>query len=292
MRYMIKNILLGMLLFTVSADTIIKSETALSDDDYELVFSDEFNLPDGSQPDSRVWSNKPRNPDTCNRWNSGSKKAVYIKDGVLVCKAVPNKSERGDTARMLTGSVWTYGKYNVKYGKIEVRMRTNTKKGNFPAAWLKWQNKGIKSENYSEIDIVEMFGNRKAAHHTAHSQLTVSNKRHGENNTFVEKLNVKKWHVYGIEWTPTYITWTVDGKPVGTYYKSKNERLLKQGQWTFDSPCYIVLNQSVGDGSYSHMVPNCKTTYETQFDWIRVYQKKKGKTTKEIKESADFNLVF
>jgi beta-glucanase (GH16 family) len=137
-----------------------------------------------------------------------------------------------------------------------------------------------------------MFGNRKAAHHTAHSQLTVSNKRHGENNTFVEKLNVKKWHVYGIEWTPTYITWTVDGKPVGTYYKSKNERLLKQGQWTFDSPCYIVLNQSVGDGSYSHMVPNCKTTYETQFDWIRVYQKKKGKTTKEIKESADFNLVF
>ena len=64
MRYMIKNILLGMLLFTVSADTIIKSETALSNDDYELVFSDEFNLPDGSQPDSRVWSNKPRNPDT------------------------------------------------------------------------------------------------------------------------------------------------------------------------------------------------------------------------------------
>lgn len=292
MRYMIKNILLGMLLFTVSADTIIKSETTLSDDDYELVFSDEFNLPDGSQPDSRVWSNKPRNPDTCNRWNSGSKKAVYIKDGVLVCKAVPNKSERGDTAKMLTGSVWTYGKYNVKYGKIEVRMRTNNKRGSFPAAWLKWQPKDIKSDPYSEIDIVEMFGNRKAAHHTAHSQLTVSNKRHGEKNSFVEKLNVKKWHVYGIEWTPTYIKWTVDGRHVGTYYKSKNERLLKQGQWTFDTPCYIVLNQSVGDGSYSHMVPNLKTTYETQFDWIRVYQKKKGKATKEIKESADFNLVF
>ena len=266
-----KKIILGLMLLALTADT---TQLYAQDAEWELVFSDEFNLPNGSQPNPNIWSRKYRNPDQCNRWNSDSKKVVYIKNGCLVCRAIPNKYEPKDTAKMLTGSVWTYGKYNVKYGKIEVRMRTNNKEGNFPAAWLKWQPSGRKDDRYAEIDIVEMFGNRGTANHNIHSQYTVDNANHGLKNSFSEKLNIKRWHIYGIEWAPDYVKWTVDGNTVGIFRKSSDQRLLAKGQWTFDVPCYIVLNQSLGDGKYEGMKPLLNTTYESRFDWIRVYKRK------------------
>jgi beta-glucanase (GH16 family) len=154
-------------------------------------------------------------------------------------------------------------------------MKTNNKVGNFPAAWLKWQPRNWTTDPYAEIDIVEMFGNMGSANHNIHSQLTVKNPKHGQKNSFRVPLDVKKWHVYAIEWTPTYVTWTIDGKPVGTYKKSTDPKLLREGQWTFDQPCYIVLNQSVGDGSIKGIGRYRNTTYETQFDYIRIYQKVK-----------------
>lgn len=269
-----RNLIIGLLFLFVSADSNSQHAILWDNTGYELVFSDEFNLPDGSQPDSSIWSRKPRNPDLCNRWNSNSEKVVFIKNGNLVCKAIPNRSEPTDTARMLTGSVWTFGKYNVKYGKIEVRMRTNNKVGTFPAAWLKWQPVDWNNDPYAEIDIVEMFGNSGIAYQTIHSQLTISDKKHGQYNSFSTNVDVTKWHVYAVEWTPTYVTFAIDGTPIGTYQKSPSPQLLSKGQWTFDVPCYIILNQSVGDGSHSVIGPYRRTTYETRFDWVRVYQKK------------------
>lgn len=127
---MSKNLLTSFLLLLFFADSTSQVKTTILDRDarYELVFSDEFNQRNGSEPDTTIWSRKPRNQDCCNRWNSHSSKVVFIKNGSLVCRAVPNKYEPEDTARMLTGSIWTFGKFNVKYGKIEVRMRTNLSK--------------------------------------------------------------------------------------------------------------------------------------------------------------------
>lgn len=79
--------------------------------------------------------------------------------------------------------------------------------------------------------------------------------------------------MYGIEWTPKYVKWLVDGRLVGIYYKSSDKELLKKHQWTFDDKFFILLNQSVGTGAHG-MIPDITKTYETKFDWIRVYQKK------------------
>ena len=75
------------------------------DDKYVLVFSDEFNLPNGSQPDSAKWSRCQRYDSQWNRWVSDSKDVIYIKRGKLVCRAIPNSNEKGDTAKMLTGAI-------------------------------------------------------------------------------------------------------------------------------------------------------------------------------------------
>ena len=272
-KFMEKSLMMLTGFFVLASDTSPVSAQKVSDD-YVLVFSDEFNQPDGSRPDPAKWSCPPRLHATWSRWIADSRDVAFIKGGALVCRAIPNRGLPGDTARMLTGAVFTKGKFEFRYGKVEVRMRTNRTVGNFPAAWLRTWDTGRQAW-HSEIDIVEMFGNKRESAHTAHSQLTVSNVRHGQRNVFTHKLNTTRWHVYGVEWTENSILWTVDGEKVGEYVKSADERLLAQGQWSFDFPLFLVLNQSVGDGGgYAHFVPQTGKTYETRFDWVRVYQKK------------------
>jgi hypothetical protein len=56
-----------------------------------------------------------------------------------------------------------------------------------------------------------------------------------------------------------------------TYKKSTDQNALDKGQWPFDAPFYIILNQSVGNGSWAAHADE-SFTYETLFDWVRVYQ--------------------
>ncbi len=239
---------------------------------YRLVFSDEFNQPNGSQPDSTKWSRCQRYSSLWNRWVSDSKDVVYIQGGKLVCRAIPNTKLKTDTASMLTGAIWTKDKYSFKYGKLLVRMKTNVIDGNFPAAWLGRQQKSGNKAPYGEIDVVEMFGKKKISNHNIHTQYTLDNPRHGLRNSFTHKVDVTKWHVYGIEWTPTYVKWTVDDEEVGAYYKSESKTLLQKNQWTFDDNFFILLNQSVGNGVHD-MKQDIHKVYETKFDWIKVYQR-------------------
>ena len=240
------------------------------DDGYKLVFSDEFNLPNGSQPDSTKWKRCRRNPSRWARWISDSKEVVYIKNGKLVCRAIPNKDLKADTAQMLTGAIETMGLFEMKYGKVEVRMRTNAKSGNAPAAWIR--NDPNRHKLYSEIDIMESFGKKEEVIQTIHSEYTVNTKNHKEKNQFRKNIDFTKWHVYGIKWTPTEIIWTVDETQTGRYINSTDPTLLIKGQWTFDQPMFIRLNQSLCNGNMG-LYPDTRATYVTEFDWIRIYKK-------------------
>ena len=265
------GLLLPLLILGLAGDTF-QTQAKKNDVRYKLVFRDEFNLPDGSQPDSTIWSRCQRYGSLWNRWISTSKDVVFIKNGKLVCRAIPNITEKNDTAKMLTGAIWTRDKYAFKYGRLLVRMRTNVIDGNFPAVWLGRQQKSGAKSPYGEIDVVEMFGSKKESNHNIHTQLTIDNPRHGQKNSFKHKVDVTKWHVYGIEWTPEYVKWLVDDETVGIYYKSPDKEMLQKHQWTFDDRFFILMNQSVGNGVHD-MKQDITKTYETQFDWIRVYQK-------------------
>lgn len=269
MRDMRKAVCFLLFLLLFSSDTFVAKGQNADDREWKLVFSDEFNQKNGSQPDSTKWSRHNRYSGTWSRWISDSKKVVYVKNGALVCRAIPNHTEPGDTARMLTGAINTRGKFEFQYGKVEVRMKTNKKQGNFPAAWLAKNNH---FDQYGEIDIVESFGDKVSATHAIHSQLTFTNAKHGQKNTFKSiEVDATKWHVYGVIWTENDVRWEIDGRTVAYFEKSKDKTLLENGQWTFDYPFFLILNQSVGNGEYGSY-GNIRQTYETFFDWIRVYQ--------------------
>ncbi|MDY3247574.1 MAG: family 16 glycosylhydrolase, partial [Prevotella sp.] len=116
------------------------------------------------------------------------------------------------------------------------------------------------------------FGDMGVAQQTIHNQISVTSKRKVEKMEFRTTIQVNEWHVYSVEWTPTKLTFLVDNKITGVFYKSKDKLLLNQGQWTFDRPFYLILNQSVGDGKSDNLRVSTNHSYETQFDWVRVYK--------------------
>jgi len=255
---------------------------AQNDDDYELVFSDEFNLPNGSRPDPLKWKPSRRANATWNRWISDSAEVAYIKDGWLVCRAIPNPYKDTDPVDMITGAVETRDLFSFTYGKVLIRLRTNLHTGNFPAAWMMPQPPCDGWPKGGEIDIFESIDDQNTSYHTVHSHWTYDlGYRSNPQSSFSKSTTVSQWHVYGLEWTEDAITWTVDGKEVGTYTRLNTSAAKANGQWPFDHAFYIILNQSVGNGSWAK---NADThhIYNTYFDYVRVYQRRDTDAVRDL----------
>lgn len=259
---------------TFASDTVLAQNLSSEDSSWELVFSDEFNQKDGSMPNAKFWSSSPRGWSTWDRWVSDSPQVVFIRDGHLVCRAIRNTNPL-DTATMITGAVETKHKFSFRYGKIEVRARTKSHEGNFPAFWLLPQPPAESHPFGGEIDVFESFGNNILAFHTVHTNWTLNLKHTSPTNTFNRKVDIDRWHVYGLVWTERSLVFTVDGKVTGSYVKSSDPEALANKQWPFDKPFYIILNQSVRQfGTPYGGDPDIDYKYETQFDWVRVYKQK------------------
>ena len=255
------------------ADVLLLVTNEPDEGAYQLVFADEFDLPDGSRPDPAHWRVSTRRHGVWNRWISDSPEVAFIEDGNLVCRAIPNADTAADDIPMLTGSVETQDLFSFTYGKVEVRLRTNPYQGNFPAAWMMPQPPCETWPNAGEIDIFEAIDAQNTSYHTIHSHWSYDlGQKNNPKSSFTKNVNVEEWHTYGMEWQEDSLTFTVDGQTVGIYPRSTDEAVLAQGQWPFTHPFYIILNQSVGNGSWAKEA-DTNHVYETRFDYVRVYQK-------------------
>lgn len=239
---------------------------------YQLVFSDEFDQPNGSVPDGTKWVASTRRKSTWNRWISSAPEVAFIQSGHLVCRAIPNPDTTADDVPMITGAMETKDRFSFTYGKVEVRLRTEPYRGNFPAAWMMPQPPCEGWPNAGEIDIFEAIDDQNTAYQTVHSHWTYDlGHKNDPKSSFTKSVNVGKWHVYGVEWAEDFMVFTIDGAVTGIYERSSDPEKLAQGQWPFTHPFYLILNQSVGNGSWAKAA-DTSHTYETRFDYIRVYQ--------------------
>lgn len=250
------------------------AQSVTDDDGFELIFADEFDLPDGSRPDPSRWQSCPREGATWSRWISDTLAVAYIQDGSLVCRAILDLNKTTAPAAMLTGAVETCDHFSFTYGKVEVRLRTDQHAGNFPAAWMMPQPPCKGWPRGGEIDIFETIDTQDTSYHTVHSHWTYNlGHRNEPRHSFSRPTTVGQWHVYGLEWTEDSMTWTVDGSPVGSYRRSTDPDAIANGQWPFNHPFYLILNQSVGDGTWAKPA-DVHYVYSTRFDWVRVYQRR------------------
>ncbi len=279
--------------FTIDADKVngdVRVSAKFEADgteEYKLRFADEFDGKDYSQPDAGVWHNCTRESPTWKRFTAqtaeGQQKTAFIRDGKLVTRCIKNTiAEEGDV-EMISGAIESSDKMYFTYGRVEGRLRTTPHVGNFPAFWLMPQDNSAGWPNAGEIDIWEQIDTENKTYHTVHTHCTydlhLALPNSGSTHT-----NAADYHVITLDWTPELLTWYVDGTKAFSYAKTKQSYLLEKGQWPYDKPFYLILNQSVGNGSWAK---NCDVNfeYETLFDYVRLYQKDgEGDITSAVKD--------
>ena len=263
---------------TINAD-LIDGNVALyaefekkSGSEWNLVFSDEFDAEDYSQPLNEKWMRCQRYGSTWNRWLSDSKEVIYLQGGDLVARAIPNPDQANDPVPMITGGIKSHKRFGFTYGYVEARILSNPWSGHFPAFWMMPEDQSAGWPDCGEIDIWEAIDTDGRSYHTIHSNWTydLGNKNNPQ-SSFNKSVPYDRYHTYGLKWDSNTLIWYIDGKEVGRYTKSSNQSNLDQGQWPFDKHFHLILNQSVGNGSWAANA-DVSHTYETRFDWVRVYQ--------------------
>ncbi len=271
--------------------------------EWSKVWGDEFN--DGKL-DTNRWKYHPRYGATWNRLIAQGLKQQRLvntfEDGYYNSHAIATPAEFTDeTQPMISGAIFTNGTFDMTYGRVEARIKTSPHSGNFPAFWMmpsgpapEVQALGLAGwPNDGEIDIWEQIDATDRSHHTVHSAWTgwsnynhwpTAPKQASPASTTNRWQDASLWHVYAIEWDAETLRWYVDGNLVFTYANQhysepdvtyySTERIT----WPFDKNFYIILNQSVGNGSWA-AGPDLSFHYLTLFDYVRVYQKKDGSQT-------------
>ena len=249
------------------------------DAEWKLIFNDEFNTPDGTLPDKRIWSHSQRWPSVqWARFLKDSPKVAFVKDGKMVFRCIPKPEGEADDAAMWSGGIESSKRFNFKHGRLECRALTNRHTGNFPAIWMMPEN-GLEWPQSGEIDIFEQIDSENYSYHTVHTDWTNKGNKKNPQSSISAKVNMDRYHTYAVEWEEDIIKWFVDGRQVATYSKASLPQSAVNA-WPFnDRNFYIILNQSAGNGSWAKNA-DTSHTYETQMDWVRVYQKKEKTTTR------------
>ncbi len=238
---------------------------------YQFAFSDEF---DDEEIDDNKWAIRQRANATWNRFISDDPRTAFLQDGSLVCRAFANDDMEADNVAMLTGMRQTSNSYGLLHGYVEVRAITTPHSGNFPAIWMMPMDQSDGWPTCGEIDIWEQINTENRSYHTVHSYWgnTLGQSNNPPKTTNCSYNMAGEWHTYGLLKEADLLTWFVDGTKVFTYAKGDAD-MVPQMQLPFDNEFYLILNQSVGDGSWANNYDS-SFTYETRFDWARFYSLK------------------
>ncbi|HRI60869.1 MAG TPA: glycoside hydrolase family 16 protein, partial [Saprospiraceae bacterium] len=136
------------------------------------VWSDEF---DGTSLNELYWNFQLGDgcPNLCGWGNNEleyyKKENTIVKDGYLIITA---KSETAGSKNYTSSRINTQDKFNVQYGRVDVRAALPKGQGIWPAIWMLGKNINTTSwPACGEIDIMEMVGGSgkdNVAHGTAH----------------------------------------------------------------------------------------------------------------------------
>lgn len=242
----------------------------------ELVWSDEFNTPNGSAPDptkwtfdlgGKGWGNQELETYTDRPQN------VYIQDGMLVIQARKESyMGKDNVARDYTSArLKTKGLFSQTYGRIEARIKIPVGQGLWPAFWMLGDDVGKAGwPQCGEIDIMENIGREPSVVHG-----TI----HGPGYSGAQGISAAyslpgggrfadDFHIYAVEWQPRKIQFFVDGNLYTTIVPTS---LPPGARWVYDHPFFIILNVAVGGGWPGN--PDDTTTFPQimQVDYVRVY---------------------
>lgn len=290
----------------VASEPAAKARGERRTDDWRLVWSDEF---DGSTLDPGKWDYDIGNgfyDYKAQAWVPGwgneelqyytrEPANVFVRDSLLHIRAI-KESLHGcgyTSARIKTRARDGSPLFTQRYGKFEIRARVPHGKGLWPAIWMLPQDDRYGGWAASgEIDIMEIVGTRPTEYlSSVHFGSTFPRR---ELVTHVHALpggsTVGDFHVYGLEWEPHEIRWSVDGVTWArqsfwwSCSKLRGNRGVRPASaadlnpWPapFDQPFYLLMNVAVG-GNFPG-APDAATNFPAELvvDYVRVYDRVGG----------------
>ena len=258
---------------------------------WELTWEDEFNE---ESLDMTKWSYQEGTGAEYGLDGWGNNEQQYytrdnlkLKDGELVITATDDKRSGKPYS---SARIWTMNddkataKFSQTYGRFEAKMKLPAGEGCqglWPAFWL------LPVDNYygewplsGEIDIMEARGREgNKADGTIHFGRPWPNDGSAGDSYVWEDdaLAITNYHIYSVDWTPTYMSFQVDGVE---YYRTENWYSQDDGNpqkfafpAPFDQEFYIVLNMAVGGTYDGNLNPSSSALpAEMKVDYVRVYE--------------------
>ena len=240
------------------------------DKKWVLVWSDEFNAPNGSAVDpakgvletgADKWGNAELEYDTDRRQNS------HIEDGDLVIEARAEKY-KGDSAEAknyTSARMKTAGKFSRAYARFEARIKIPFGQVLWPA--FRMLGDDIEKVGWpacGEIDIMENIGKEPSMNHgSIHGPGYIG----GDGIEATTSMPAGKklsddFHIYAAEWEPDEVRFYLDDQ----LYATQTRASSKPGQkWMFGHPFFLLLNVAVGGDWPGN--PDASTVFRRQCWW-------------------------
>lgn len=236
--------------------------------DWKLVWEDDF---EGSAFDTLTWSKIPRWTPEWARHMSDNEVCYEVKNGHLILKGVMNPDRNADTARFITGGVYTKYKKAFHGGRLEIRAKLQGARGAWPAIWLKpFEEEKYKWPSGGEIDIMERLNHDTIVYQTVHSVYTQHlNIRNNPPQGGTAAIRPDDYNVYAVEMYPDSVVFFVNDRRTFAYPKIETD---KEGQFPFDKPYYLLVDMQL-EGGWVGPVDTLDLPVEMSVDWVRYYQR-------------------
>ena len=278
MRTKLQFVAMFGLILVFSSLALAQNAAAAARPGWELVWSDEFNGPDGSPVDSSKWVSESGG----NGWGNDEleyyttrPENAFQQGGNLVIKVLQEKYTGADgvTWDYTSARVKTLGKFTQTYGRFEARIKIPRGQGIWPAFWM--MGNDIDTVGWpkgGEIDIMENIGKEPGTvHGTIHGPGYSGGKGIGASFALPDDQKfADDFHVYAVEWSAKAIRFYVDDH----LYTTRTPRdLPKKTKWVYKHPFFLLLNVAVGGGWPGN--PDASTEFPQTMlvDYVRVYRR-------------------
>ena len=266
---------------------------------YSFVWSDEFN---GTSVDMSNWDFLEGSNTAGDTRLLHDKERIEVSGGTVKMRATKyfdptNPDIKYAEPHMLS----SYSNMNFRYGYLEMRAKVPYQKSAWPAFWMMTGNLLPLPENRQynpEVDIFEVFSHPFQNEVTLHKHYIDTSGTYSKvlgHHTFDNYLNLSnEFHLFGFEWTPEKMIFSVDGKDfceTDITEKGNFDRSDKNtGMSGFHEAMYIILGTGLCTPQRSWVPEGSTVDFTTQFpilyeiDWIRLYQDKSVSNTAFVKK--------
>ncbi|QDH79849.1 glycoside hydrolase family 16 protein [Echinicola soli] len=248
-------------------------EGLLNEQEWELIFQDEFN---DTEYNEDYWTSYQTQP-WSSAWNMyvvpEDRSLAEVKEGKLHIRTRWNE----ETDLPETGAIQTKNKFSFTYGKLEVSAKfSRMGQGAWPAIWMLPQNPVYSGwPGAGEIDVMEHLNRETKVYQVIHQSKSEGVKL-SPTPEKTTSVNAQDYNTYGIIKSPDKIEFYVNGVKTMTHEKGGDNAEM----WPFETDFYIILNHACADKGQSgtNFWPGLVTStedfpYEMTIDYVKVWKK-------------------